>query len=99
MILNGVASWTDADHANTLGPVYLRASGVDGVQPTFSVARPNNWANLNQHPFFYSYDQQNWQPFDQSFTQGQFRRFTNDEPFSQDDVYVSYAIPNPFSRT
>jgi murein tripeptide amidase MpaA len=96
VFLRGLPTWTEFTR---LGPVYFRATGVLGQQPTFNVRMSTTLFNVSQHPYFYSYDQQNWLPFDEGSSARANRRFHNTTPFTQDDVYVSYVIPYPVSRT
>lgn len=95
--------------------LYFKASGVNGMTPTFSVSKrfagdsTPGAHELRDHEMVYSYDGVNWQFFplanntllntgtasqtDDIYT------FRNSTSFTQDDVYVAYAIPYPYART
>ena len=77
--------------------IYFKASGVNGLTPLFDIDDDfaSGSSRLNNHEMVYSYDKENWFFFDnnaRSASQGRFR-FSNDTPFTQDDVYVAYGLP------
>jgi hypothetical protein len=95
--------------------LYFKASGVQGLTPTFSISRrfagdstpgPHE---LTDHEMVYSYDGFNWQFFPHanntllnigtSSQLDDIYTFHESTPFVQNDVYVSYAIPYPYART
>ncbi len=86
--------------------VYFRASGVNGLQPDFQIgqrgggsARNEFGGSLSGHPFFYTYDQQEWFKFDNNSGFNADYDFSNNSAFTQDDVYVAYSIPYLVTRT
>ncbi len=83
--------------------VYFRASGVHGQVLNFEIGNDFNTgaSNLSQHKMVYSYDQENWQFFDNNQLnngEGKFL-FSNNAAFVQDEVYVAYGLPYPYQRT
>jgi hypothetical protein len=103
--LVGSATWTD--WPGKYRWVHFRASGVEGVLPMFQIGRSGNTflGDLRGHDFHYSYDRQDWKPFDNSdFVPGSFLTresltFYNDAAFTAEDVYVAYSVPYTFERT
>ncbi|MEZ6117106.1 MAG: M14 family zinc carboxypeptidase [Pirellulaceae bacterium] len=97
--LNGVASWSEFDTSYRW--VHFRATGMDGQNPRFTLGSPGNTflGDLTDHRFVYSYDQQTWQFFDVNVGNSAFFAFSNDQPFTQDEVYVAYSTPYPVART
>ena len=80
---------------------YFKASGVQGMTNLFSIS--DDFAGgaytLDYHSMNYSYDNVTWYEFDNHYNTGSTYRFQNDNPFEQDDVYVAYSFPYPYSRT
>jgi murein tripeptide amidase MpaA len=80
---------------------YFRASGVQGKTNLFSIS--DNFAGgaytLDYTSMKYSYDNQTWFEFDNHTMTGGAYRFQNNAPFTQDQVYVAYSYPYPYSRT
>lgn len=97
--LRGIPTWTQ--FPNGYRWVYFRASGVNGVQPRFQIGSSDNefLGDLAEQPFYYSYDQSSWSPFDQFGGNNADYSFRNLSPFTQDSVYVAYAVPYEYSRT
>ena len=81
--------------------VYFRASGVTGLRPDFRIgSRQNSFGgNRSGHPFFYTYDRQEWFNFDNNSGSNSNYTFSNNSAFTQDDVYVAYSVPYLVSRT
>jgi hypothetical protein len=88
--------------------MYFKATGVLGAMPTFTITQ--NFAGdstpgpheLRDHEFVYSYDNQNWNFFDNNAllaTNTDKFQFSNATPFSQNTVYVAYAIPYPYAKS
>ena len=71
--------------------IHFKASGVNGLTPTFDI--DNDFASgsskLNNHEMVYSYDQENWFFFDnnQHFSSLGRYNFSNNTAFTQDDVW------------
>lgn len=82
--------------------VYFRASGVTGQTVQFRIGDDftTGGSNLNNHSMVYSYDQANWFFFDNNERQASLDRyvFSNDTPFTSDEVYVAYGLPYPAAR-
>ena len=80
---------------------YFRASGVQGLTNLFSIS--DDFAGgaytLDYHAMRYSYDNETWFQFDNHYNTGSTYRFQNDNPFTQDQVYVAYSFPYSYSRT
>ena len=81
--------------------IYFRAEGVDGLQPNFQIGSSGNrfGGGLSGHPFFYTYDQQEWFKFDNNSGTNSDYNFSNNSAFTEDDVYVAYSIPYLVTRT
>lgn len=77
---------------------YFNAAGVASQEPIFSIDNTVFLGDLSDHVFVYSYDQTNWQYFDNANLIGNTYSFSNNTPFSQDNVYVAYNFPYPVSR-
>ena len=82
--------------------LYFSATGVAGLQPTFRIDDDfaTGGSDLNAHEMVYSYNQQDWLFFDNNVRQSSLDRFSffNDQPFSQNQVYVAYGLPYPNLR-
>ncbi|MEM1099204.1 MAG: M14 family zinc carboxypeptidase [Planctomycetota bacterium] len=78
----------------------FKATGALGLTPEFIVDQPfaGGLNRLQSHPMVYSYDGENWEFFDNSGLQN-FRgrpprfEFSNNTPFTQDEVQIAYAFP------
>ena len=89
--------------------VYFKASDVASLQPQFRISSSLFDGKLSNpvdhsdpvglHRYLYSYDQNNWQYFDNCSDDGTTYRFSNNTPFTQNEVYVAYSVPYPLSRT
>ena len=81
--------------------MYFQATGVDGAQPNFSIDQGFAGGNnaLNNHEMVYSYDNENWQFFDNNQRSGNLFTFSNNTAFSSDEVYVAYAQPYSYGRS
>ncbi|WP_428387366.1 M14 family zinc carboxypeptidase [Mucisphaera sp.] len=82
--------------------LHFKASDVQSVRPDFRIS--SNFAGgasrLDGHSMVYSYDQENWHYFDNGFrSRGGGYTFFNDNPFTQNDVYVAYAFPYSYGRS
>jgi len=82
--------------------LYFSAANVNGQQVTFQIDDDfaTGGSNLNQHEMVYSYDQQNWEFFDNNVRNSGAGTYTffNDTAFTQNDVYVAYGLPYPYQR-
>jgi hypothetical protein len=88
--------------------MYFRINGVNGATPTFTITQ--NFAGdgtpglheLQEHEFVYSYDNEHWSFFDNNELLAQNTdkfRFSNSTPFTQNSVYIAYAIPYSYGRS
>jgi hypothetical protein len=82
--------------------LYFRANGVLNQQVNFQIGDDfdTGGASLNNHRMVYSYDQVNWNFFDnnaRNSSQAKFA-FSNSSAFTQDTVYVAYGQPYPYQR-
>ena len=88
--------------------MYFKATGVQGATPLFSVNQ--NFGGdqtpgpheLRDHEMVYSYDNEHWSFFDNNqllATNTDLFQFSNSSPFTQDTVYVAYAIPYSYGRS
>lgn len=96
--LVGRKTWTANYYKNYYRWFYFNATGVEGQEPTFSLNKSQFLGDLSDHVFVYSYDQVNWQYFDNATITSNTYSFSNDTSFSQDSVYVAYNFPYPVSR-
>ncbi len=94
--LVGRETWTTR---NNYRWVYFEASNVNGATPQFSIDSTSFLGSLTNHRYVYSYDQENWEFFDNGGTFGGNYQFSNNSPFIQNDVYIAYGLPYPVSRT
>ncbi len=86
--------------------VYFKASGVLGSNPTFSI-NGNLFAGdatpgpheLRDHEMVYSYDNVNWSFFENNNKGDTNFTFSNSQAFTQNEVYVAYAIPYSYGRS
>ena len=82
--------------------LHFQASNVNGLTPQFVI--DDNFASggsrLDNHEMVYSYDQQNWFFFDNNQHNGGLDNYTfsNNAPFTQDDVWVAYGLPYPMQK-
>lgn len=88
--------------------MYFKADGVLGSTPTFNINQ--NFAGdstpgpheLQEHEMVYSYDNENWFFFDNNALVAQNTdkfQFSNSTPFTQNTVYIAYAIPYSYGRS
>ena len=89
------ATWHEQDR------VFFKATGVNGLNPRFQLPL---FGDSRMHPdqwHMYSYDQVNWQFFDINFqtTSPWVHNWGNNSPFTQDEVFIAYALPYPVSMT
>ncbi|MEO0586271.1 MAG: M14 family zinc carboxypeptidase [Planctomycetota bacterium] len=81
--------------------MYFQASDVINTRPLFSTS--NNFAGgsarLDNHVMVYSYDQENWEYFDNASngSSGGTYTFSNNTNFTQDDVWIAYAFPYSYA--
>ncbi len=82
--------------------LYFEASGVNGLTPTFDIDDDfaSGSSRLDDHEMVYSYDKQNWFFFDNNQRSAGLGRFTfsNNNAFTQDEVYVAYGLPYSYQR-
>lgn len=80
--------------------MYFEASGVNQAQPDFFISQAFAGGNgaLNSHRMVYSYDNENWEFFDNNQRLGSLFSFSNNVPFIEDTVYVAYAQPYSYQR-
>ena len=92
---NGIGAYG----ADWLWEMYFRADGVQGLTPRFQIPPP--LANVSSASrFVHSYDQVNWQYFSNGSVDGAgYYQFSPSAPFTQNQVYVSIALPYPTSWT
>jgi subtilisin family serine protease/PKD repeat protein len=80
--------------------MYFSATGLMNKTPTFHASTVNNSIQFdNNTRWVYSYDQINWQYFDNGTASGGVFSFSKNLPFSSDRVYVATAIPYGPSQT
>ncbi|MEX2309724.1 MAG: M14-type cytosolic carboxypeptidase [Pirellulales bacterium] len=88
--------------------MYFKATGIQGATPIFTINQ--NFAGdatpglheLQEHEMVYSYDNQNWHFFDNNqllATNTDLYRFSNSTPFTQNEVYVAYALPYSYGKS
>lgn len=81
--------------------MYFKASGLQSLAPVFNTS--DNFAGggerLDGHSMVWSYDNKNWRYFDNNERFSGRYRFSNDNPFAQDEVYVAYAFPYSYGKT
>ncbi len=92
-------TWTDPFYADAYRWVYFQASQVQGLTPQFRIDSGDFLGSLTNHRYLYSYDQATWSTFDNATFNGGDYVFGNNQPFSQDSVYVAYGLPYPVERT
>lgn len=85
--------------------LYFKASGVQDQRPTFTVSRDFGGDRtpgpheLTDHEMVYSYDGETWQFFDSNALGASNFTFSNFRAFTQDDVYVAYALPYTYGQS
>jgi hypothetical protein len=81
--------------------LYFQASGVLNTRPAFQM--PNTFvggsANLTGHRMMFSYDNENWQFFDNTSNTGSTYRFGNNTNFTSNNVWIAYAQPYSYGRS
>ena len=91
------------NHPTTAGWrwLYFQASDVQGAQPVFSIDQAFAGGNstLTNHKMVYSYDNENWTFFDNGLLTLNEYTFSNNTPFTGDEVYVAYAQPYSYGRS
>ncbi len=78
-------------------PSLRRPGGPTGVHDRPGFAGGNSV--LTNHKMVYSYDNENWTFFDNGLRSGNVYTFSNDTPFTDDEVYVAYAQPYSYGRS
>lgn len=80
--------------------VYFKASGVNGLSPNFKISTnfAGGSAAIANQNFRFSYDNQNWNTFDNHGIAGGTFNFSNNTTFSQDDVWVAFSLPYSYGR-
>lgn len=81
--------------------MYFEASGVQSAQPVFTIDQPFAGGNqrLTTHKMVYSYDNENWNFFDNGNRSGNAYTFSNNSAFTSDTVWVAYAQPYSYGRS
>ncbi len=81
--------------------MYFEGTGLQGAQPQFSIDQPFAGGNgaLTNHKMVYSYDNENWEFFDNANRSGNLYTFSNNSAFTDDVVYVAYAQPYSYGRS
>ena len=101
--LNNISLVGRENHPTTNGWrwMYFQATGIDNAQPVFSIDQAFAGGNsaLNSHAMVYSYDNENWQFFDNNQRSGNLYTFSNNSAFTNDEVYVAYAQPYSYGRS
>ncbi len=71
----------------------FKTSGVQNVKPTFSISEnfAGGASELDTQWMVYSYDNVNWNFFDNNARSGGLFRFSNNTNFTSPNVYVAYA--------
>jgi hypothetical protein len=101
--LNNIALVGRENHPSQAGWrwMYFQATGVNSAQPVFSIDQGfagGNYA-LNTHAMVYSYDNENWQFFDNNQRSGNLYTFSNNGAFTGEEVFVAYAQPYSYGRS
>jgi hypothetical protein len=80
--------------------LYFRANDVNGQQVMFQIGEDfaTGANSLNDHRMMYSYDQVNWEFFDNNGRSGGAFHFSNNAAFNQNSVYVAYGQPYSYQR-
>ena len=93
--LVGRATWTKRSEYRW---IYFSADDVLGRSLEFSIDANQFLGSYENHRYVYSYDQENWEFFDNArIDDGQYR-FSNESPFVGERVYVAYGLPYPVER-
>jgi hypothetical protein len=83
--------------------LYFSANNVNSQQVTFQIGDNFNTgsSSLIGHEMVYSYDQENWEFFDNNVRNSGAGTYTffNDTAFTQNQVYVAYGLPYSYQRT
>lgn len=81
--------------------MYFETQGVQGAKPVFSINQVFAGGNqaLNSHKMVYSYDNENWHFFDNNQRSGNLYTFSNNTPFTGNNVFVAYAQPYSYGRS
>ncbi len=78
--------------------VYFKASGVNGFTPTFRIDDNFSVGSVANDNWRYSYDNENWTPFDNHGVSGGLFQVSNNSAFTQDEVWVAYSLPYSYGR-
>ncbi|HLA86333.1 MAG TPA: M14 family zinc carboxypeptidase [Thermoguttaceae bacterium] len=97
--LVGRKTWTQSGYSSYYRWVHFKASDVAGLQPQFKISSTQFLGNLSDHRYLYSYDQLQWNYFDQCYVSGSYYYFRNNQAFTGNEIYVAYSAPYPFKRT
>jgi hypothetical protein len=106
--LQGRTNYSGSGNTGKWRWMYFKATGVVGATPLFSINQ--NFGGdqtpgpheLRDHEMVYSYDNENWSFFDNNqlvSTNTDLFQFSNSTPFTQNTVYVAYAIPYSYGRS
>ena len=99
VFLDARETWDPSYYQSKYRWVYFKASDVTGTTPRFLLNERTFFGDLTSHKFVYSYDQTNWNYFDNSsINENDAYLFGNDQPFTESEVYVAYSLPYPVSR-
>jgi hypothetical protein len=97
--LVGRKTWTHQSYSICYRWVYFKASDVVGLQPRFFISKHHFLGDLRDHRYVWSYDRSDWHFFDNGDAGARDYMFSNNSPFTQNEVYVAYSLPYPVSRT
>lgn len=82
--------------------LYFSASGVNGQTLDFEIDDDfaTGGSNLNNHEMVYSYNQDDWFYFDNNSRNSgaKLYSFSNNTPFTSDQVFVAYGLPYSVAR-
>lgn len=101
--LNNISLVGRENHPTTSGWrwMYFEATGIDAAQPVFNIDQAFAGGNgaLNNHEMMYSYDNQNWDFFDNNQRSGNSYTFSNNASFTSNTVWVAYAQPYSYGMS
>ncbi|MCC5785251.1 MAG: succinylglutamate desuccinylase/aspartoacylase family protein [Phycisphaerales bacterium] len=98
------ATWTIHRYASRYRWVSFRISGVEGRTPEFRVTASDFLGSLRGHRFLYRENptdpESEWRFFDRGDVDrdNDLYTFTNDRPFTADEVEVAWSVTYPVSR-
>jgi zinc carboxypeptidase len=77
---------------------YFKANGVDGMSPNFRISDNFAVGSVTNDNWRYSYDNENWIPFDNHGVSGGLFQVSNNTAFTENEVWVSYSLPYSYGR-